>query len=55
MHPLFNQQLARQHMQDLQCEGEAARSTALLNKIESTGSNHFYLHLFRLWQGSLLA
>jgi hypothetical protein len=50
MHPLFSQQLGRQHMQDLQCEGEAARSAALLNKAESTCSHHFHLHLFRFWQ-----
>jgi len=50
MHPLFNQQLARQHMQDLLCEVEAAHSAALLNKAESTRSHHFYLRWFQLWQ-----
>jgi hypothetical protein len=50
MHPLFSQQLARLHMQDLQREVEAARSAALLNKAESTRSHHFYLRWFRLWQ-----
>jgi len=49
MHPLFNQQLARQHMQDLQCEVEATRSAAHLNKPESTGGHRHPASLFQLW------
>lgn len=48
MHPLFNQQLARQHMQDLQCEVGAARSAAHLNKAESTRGHRFHLSLLQL-------
>src|SRR5438552_6963582 len=49
MHPLFNQQLARQHMQDLQREVEAAHSAAHLNKAESTGGHRQHLSLLQLW------
>ena len=49
MHPLFNQQLARQHMQDLQCEVEAARSAAHLNKPESTGGQRYPANFLQLW------
>ena len=48
MHPLFNQELVRQHLQDLQCEVEAARSAAHLNKAESTRSHRFHLSLLQL-------
>ena len=41
MHPLFNQQMARQHMDDLQHEAERAHPRAHLHQPRSA-----YLHLF---------
>jgi hypothetical protein len=45
MHPLFNQQLAKYHMRDLQCEAETARFAAQVDEPESS-SSHRYLLIF---------
>jgi len=48
MHPLFNQQLAKQHQQDLQREAEAARLVAHVDAPESARGHRYYLNFLRL-------
>ncbi len=48
MHPLFNQQLAKQHLQDLQREAEAARLVAHVDAPESTSGYRYHLNFLRL-------
>jgi len=48
MHPLFNQQLAKQHLQNLQCEAEAARLVAHVDAPESGRGHRYYLNFLRL-------
>ncbi len=49
MHPLFNQQLAKQHLQDLQREAEAARLVAHVDTPESARGYRYHLNFLRLW------
>jgi hypothetical protein len=48
MHPLFNQQLAKQHQQDLQREAEAARLVAHVDAPESASDHRYHLNFLRL-------
>jgi len=49
MHPLFNQQLAKQHTEKLQCEAELARRAALVHESESRGSHSYHLNFLHKW------
>ena len=49
MHPLFNQQLAKQHLQDLQREAESAQLAAQVDESASSRSPRYYLNFLRVW------
>ena len=49
MYPLFNQQLAKYHMRDLQCEAETARFAAQADEPESSSGHRYHSNFLRFW------
>ena len=49
MHPLFNQQLAKQHMEDLQREAKIAQASLLTNMAGEVYHRLYPLSFLRYW------
>ena len=49
MQSLINQQLAKQHMQELQYEAELARQAALVYEPKSRGSHSYHVNFLHKW------
>lgn len=49
MHPLFNQQLAKYHRQEIQREAETARLVAQVDKAGKARNPRYHLNLLHFW------